>query len=151
MFIVATVVVAYLCYVFSPLVLDKTHAYDNDYARPIVSGIVGLIFGGLLSLKLLRLGIFCLGGGIGILFGILILSTPLQEQSFFSKPYGFDVYYGSFAFVFGVIAVCMEKKMIVFATALIGSFVFMLGIDFFVKSGFSSIIEVTLHCLSFPM
>lgn len=141
---VASVVVGYLCFVFSPLLLGHTAVYANTWGRPLISCVAGLIFGGLLSLKLLRLGIFCLGACIGILLGMLALYSPLQDESFFSKSYAYDVYYGSFAFVFGVIALFIQQKMLVFATALVGSFMFVLGLDYFVKSGFSAIVETAL-------
>lgn len=80
LFTVASVVVAYLCYVFSPLALGSTAVYHNPYGRPVLSAVVGLIFGGLLSLKLLRIGIFCMGGVLGLLFGMLAMFSPLQQE-----------------------------------------------------------------------
>jgi hypothetical protein len=80
LFTIASVVVAYLCYVFSPMVLEKTTVYHTSYGKPLISAAVGLIFGGLLSLKLLRVGLFCLGGCLGLILGMLVMFSPLQDE-----------------------------------------------------------------------
>lgn len=81
---------------------------------------------------------------MGLLVGVIIIYTPLHNEAFFSTNYGFTVYYASFAFVFGVVAMFAEKHTIVFSSALAGSFVFALGVDYFAQTGFSEIVASVL-------
>eukprot|EP00041_Stephanoeca_diplocostata_P013924 m.249165 g.249165 ORF g.249165 m.249165 type:complete len:605 (+) comp19516_c1_seq1:184-1998(+) len=137
----------YAFYVFSPLAFKTTPVCCGENGTKLghvgVSIGVGLI-GGLITLKLLRLGLFAVGACMGLLIGVIIIYTPLHNESFFSTNYGFTVYYASFAFVFGVVAMFAEKHTIVFSSALAGSFVFALGVDYFATTGFSEIVASVL-------
>lgn len=76
---------------------------------------------------------------MGVLLGLIAMATPLREQPFFEHNYAFIVFYGCCALLFGLLATLMEKLFIVMTTAIAGTLVFSLGIDYFAKTGFGEL------------
>jgi len=137
----------YAFYVFSPMIFKKTAiccgANGTQLGHIGISAGVGLI-GGLIALKILKLGVFLIGAAIGIIGGIGMMFIPaIANLEFFEEQYALPVYYGSFGFVFGVIAIFCKEKTLVFSSAVSGSFLFLLGVDYFAKTSFNTVVKST--------
>ena len=105
----------------------------------MVSLGVGLV-GGLLALFVIKVGLFAVGACLGCLVGMVAMSTPLSQQPFFDHNYAIPVFYGSLALSLGLVATLAQKFFIVLTTALIGTLIFFLGIDYFARSGMGQLV-----------
>jgi len=132
----------YFFYVLSPKMFPNTAfccgENGTELGHIVVSCGVGFV-GGLITLFVMKLGLFAIGACLGVLLGLIAMATPLREQAFFEHNYAFIVFYGCCALLFGLLATLMEKLFIVMTTAIAGTLIFSLGIDYFAKTGFGEL------------
>eukprot|EP01114_Cavostelium_apophysatum_P016615 TRINITY_DN476_c0_g1_i1.p1 TRINITY_DN476_c0_g1~~TRINITY_DN476_c0_g1_i1.p1 ORF type:complete len:281 (+),score=51.59 TRINITY_DN476_c0_g1_i1:71-844(+) len=107
-------------------------------AAPILAGIIG----GILLVVFSIVGIFMLGAILGFLILSVILSA--KDGGLISNHIAIWVMMGAFPFAGGVIAVLIQKPLIIGATALGGSYAAVAGVDRFVKGGFSQVIPTLI-------
>ncbi|KAJ9081793.1 hypothetical protein DSO57_1010905 [Entomophthora muscae] len=100
-----------------------------------LGAVVAALVGGFLGVFFLRLGIMILGGlcGVGITF--LIKGTGLIKNSTTLTIIGLVL-----VIVLGIAAAFASDLIIIVATSFSGAVLFMVGLDFFVKTGFGSFI-----------
>jgi len=111
----------------------------------VVSLTVGLLMG-LLARWLLRVGIFLVGATLGLGVAILLMATPLQDVKTFKSDLGVLLLYIGCMLLFGILSVTFLRKLfLVFTTALGGSLLFILGVDYFVRSNFDAAILYALR------
>ncbi|KJE90142.1 hypothetical protein CAOG_01490 [Capsaspora owczarzaki ATCC 30864] len=129
-------------YLFSPGFIKSDLCcgpQGETWAHLLFSALVGLV-GGLIALKLMRFGLFCVGLLFGLIAAVLVLQTPLATSSFMENDFAFGFFYGGCALLFGLLAVVFEKAALVFSTAVGGAFAFYFAIDYWVGSSFSDVI-----------
>ena len=136
-----------LFYAFSPAVFDTTSfccgKNGTELGHVAVSVGIGIV-GGAIGLAVFRCGLFALGACFGLVIAVLLLATPLHEDSFFESNAGFGTFYGGCALVMGIVALVFTRAMVVLGTSAGGAYAFLLGLDYFVESGFQT---QTVHAI----
>lgn len=97
---------------------------------------IGSLLGGLLAgvclLRMLDLGIFCLGAALGGVLGYWVYGVTLQNVST-TVVAGYDALFWVCvvvaALVFGFVAAKMERNLIILTTGVCGAFLFTLSVD----------------------
>jgi len=88
-------------------------------------------------LYIVHVGIFILGAGFGIL--IVVLLMGLEDGGLFPQTIQFTLLVSS-ALIGGVIALVLQKVVIVGATSFGGAYMVIAGLDHFSRAGFSKVI-----------
>ncbi|XP_020606832.1 uncharacterized protein LOC110045571 [Orbicella faveolata] len=144
MFLAGFVLGFLIFYVFSPLIF-KTQLCcgpnGKEIAHVLFSALVG-VFGGFLGCRLYRLGVFTIGECLGLIVGLMILSTPLYK--YFHSNIAYAALMASVSLMFGSLAHFYEKPVVVIATACAGSLAVLYGADYFLRTSFSVTIESSL-------
>eukprot|EP01111_Echinosteliopsis_oligospora_P009014 TRINITY_DN255_c0_g1_i1.p1 TRINITY_DN255_c0_g1~~TRINITY_DN255_c0_g1_i1.p1 ORF type:complete len:248 (-),score=69.49 TRINITY_DN255_c0_g1_i1:95-838(-) len=108
-------------------------SHGGFVAVVVISGVVG----GLILLWILQLGIFLVGGFLGICISLIIsilIGNNYGAHSEVVKP----IVTGILFFVGGFITLAFQNLLIIVASGISGSFVFFMGIDQFAKTGMVS-------------
>ena len=128
-------------YVLSPAIFETTPFCCGDGGTELghvaVSALVGVLVG-TLAVCLRRFGVMAIGLLLGLLLATLLLFSPVGGLAAFEQPYALILYYAGFGFVLAVAGCCIEKAIVVAATAAAGSFLFVLGVDYFANTGFAA-------------
>ncbi|KXJ24772.1 hypothetical protein AC249_AIPGENE21036 [Exaiptasia diaphana] len=141
MFLAAFALSFLIFYVVSPMIF-KTQLCcgprGKEWVHLLISGVVG-VFGGFLGCRLYRLGVFTIGECLGLIVALTILSTPLYVYFKSNATYG--CFMATISLIFGSLAHFIEKPVLVLSTASSGSFCFLYGVDYFLRSSFSVTVE----------
>ncbi|ORX83955.1 hypothetical protein K493DRAFT_320176 [Basidiobolus meristosporus CBS 931.73] len=100
----------------------------------VVSIVSGLI-GGFLFACLWKLGLLAIGGLGGFALSMFILS--LKDGLLITNSTARYVFIGVFVVVGMVLIFFFEKPILIVGTALIGSYSLVVGVDYFVRTGFT--------------
>jgi len=96
---------------------------------PIVASILGGLLCGILAVVLLPLGIFLMGAALGVAIGIAL--RPLADSIAPDNPQtAFYLMCLILALIFGILTLCLQKAMIILATAFGGSLGVIYGIAY---------------------
>lgn len=97
-----------------------------------LGSLVGGILVGLILMKMLDFSLFCLGAALGGVLGYWLYGVVLQNVHT-TVILGYDALFWMCvivaALVLGVVAIKMERDLVIIATAVCGSFLFTLSID----------------------
>jgi len=107
--------------------VQADQATETTSYIPIVIAIVMGIVGGILFIFSTFLIVFCIGALPALLIGAILLSTPLSRM--ISDPLAQFLWCFTFVFTGGTIALIFQKTLLVFGTALLGSFMIISGVD----------------------
>jgi hypothetical protein len=102
------------------------------------------VLGGLLFLFLWKAGIFVLGGLFGFLISNSLLQIDVISNLFYQEVFRL-LFIAAFALVVGIIALYIQKYLIIISSAFVGSFAVFIGIDYFVQSGFGQWFYRAIH------
>ncbi len=111
--------------------------FGREQVILIVAGLVGGIMGAVLMVVLYFIGIFLLGAWLGSLLGILLTGGGGSTVE--------TVIILTLAVMGGIVAVLLQKLMIILSTALGGSWSIVSGIFYFVGGGFGPIRSFQYH------
>jgi hypothetical protein len=100
----------------------------------IVAGIIVAV----VSMFLVEVGIFVLGAVLGFLLLSLVIGS--HDKGLIPSRTVQYILMGAVPFASGVLALIFQKFLIILATAFAGSYAVIVGIDRFVKGGFSQVI-----------
>ncbi|KAK9710781.1 hypothetical protein K7432_008206 [Basidiobolus ranarum] len=138
-FLAGFVVVGFIAYV----ICYEISAPDTSTKSTIylVVAIVAGIIGGFLFMCIWKLGIAAIGALGGFSLGMFILS--LGNGMLISSKTGRIIFIVAFVIV-GIVAIFFfEKHVVIIATAIAGAYMFIVGIDYFIGTGF------TQHLIAF--
>jgi len=113
----------------------------------IISGAIGLIFG-VIFIVLIKIGIFFMGFGVGIVVCGLVLATPIGTQVIHCCAGGSWyplIAMGISGLAVGILALIFQKIIIILATSIGGAYSIAFAIDCaWVKSNFSEVIPAII-------
>lgn len=147
-FLVGAAVGGTLFYSFSPHIFVHTPFCCGDkgsLAGHIIVSVIVAIFCGLLARYLLRVGLFLIGMCFGLLVALGLIASPLHTIKFFHTNAAVITLYIACMTVFGVLTLFLRKVFVVITTSFGGALLFILGVDYFVHSEFSTAIEYAFH------
>jgi hypothetical protein len=119
---------------------------ELEYKYILASGAAGGIIGGALTLFVLKIGIFVLGGFLGFWIGTLALSIPIpidhQRRTLMQlleEPWQYYAVIGGSCLLFGLLALTnkFQKFLIILTTSLGGAICLCAFADHWLNSGFS--------------
>lgn len=131
-------------YSLSPDVFSSEFCCDGNHNREVrisISIICGLLAGAL-ACYVYKIGVFCMGCIVGWAVSIVVVTFWFSKD--LTSDLAFYSIYGATGLVFGILAVWLEKVFIIFATSLIGSLMFLLGLDHYCRTAFTVVIEQIL-------
>jgi len=131
-------------YSLSPDVLDTEFCCDGNHSLEVrisISIICGLLAGAL-ACYVYKIGVFCMGCIVGWAFSIVIVTFFVSQ--YLKSDLAYYGIYGATGLLFGILAVWLEKVFIIIATSLIGSLMFLLGLDHYCRTAFSILIKQIL-------
>ncbi|KAF9171874.1 hypothetical protein BGX21_011077 [Mortierella sp. AD011] len=116
--------------------LEPSNGYgsNSEWVYIGVSGAVGLL-GGLLFLCLWRLGFAAIGGIAGFYLAIFILSWT--SSGVISNGTGRTIFIVAFVIIGIILTFFLDRHIIILGTAIVGSGSFFVGLDNFIRTGFS--------------
>ncbi|KAJ1928308.1 hypothetical protein IWQ60_002156 [Tieghemiomyces parasiticus] len=139
-FLVISFLVYYACIKVRP-------AAPDDMARRIIYLVValllGAVFGFLYMLFLPRLGLFGIGGVGGFTLAMVLLS--LCANGLIQTNYGRGIFIAVLATVFGLVIFQYTIPTLMLSTVLTGTYLLILGIDFFARSGYKDHLAAFTH------
>jgi len=101
---------------------------------PLIAGIAG----GFVLLFLMKVGIFFLGSAAGFILFCTLMSV--RDEGLIHEPIAIDVGLVVCPIIGGIIALLIQKPLIIFSTSFGGSYAVIAGVDRFVHGGFSQVI-----------
>jgi len=104
----------------------------------VVCTVVAGIVGGIVMLFVVKVGIFMLGASAGFILFCVVMSV--RNQGLIHEPIAIYVGMCASFVIGGVIALLVQKPLIIFATAFGGSYAVIAGIDRYVQGGFCQVI-----------
>jgi len=118
-------------------IMTNVNADYGEYENWILFGTsigAGLIVG-LILIFILPLGIFLLGALAGFFLAIWILSLVSSDATIQETTYRW-IFIGGMALVGGVIAILLQKIVIIISSSFVGSYLLFYGIDIYAMTGF---------------
>lgn len=88
-----------------------------------------------MSFALLTIGLM-----LGVMMASLAFATPLGEIDIWRNNFNFIMSFLCLALIFPVVVLLSPKKMNIVASSVVGSYMFLLGLDYFMGSGFDDIL-----------
>lgn len=131
-------------YSLSPMVLDTEFCCNENHnveVRISLSIICGLIAGAL-ACYVYKIGVFCMGCVIG--WAVSIVVVTLWVSKHLRSDLAFYGIYGASGLAVGIVAVWLEKIFVIVATSFTGSLMFLLGLDCYCRTAFSTLIKQVL-------
>lgn len=131
-------------YSLSPDVFDAEFCCDGNHSLEVrisISIICGLLAGAL-ACYVYKIGVFCMGCIVGWALSIVVATFFVSQ--YLQSDLAYYGIYGATGLLFGILAVWLEKVFIVIATSLIGSLMFLLGVDHYCRTAFTSLIKQIL-------
>jgi len=104
----------------------------------VVCTAVAGIVGGIVMLFVVKVGIFILGASAGFL--LFCVAMSVRDQGLIHEPIAIYVGMCACFVIGGVIALLIQKPLIIFATAFGGSYAVIAGVDRFAHGGFCEVI-----------
>lgn len=115
-----------------------------DSTRKLVYFIVAIVFGllgGLLFMCFWKLGLAAIGALAGFAFSMFLLS--LSNDGLINHHAGRVIFIVAFIIIGILLIMIFEKHLLLIGTSVFGGYAFILGLDFFIQTGF------TQHLLAF--
>lgn len=131
-------------YSISPDVFSTEFCCDGSHNREVrisISIICGLLAGAL-ACYVYKIGVFCMGCIVGWAISIAVVTFWFSKH--LTSDLAFYGVYGAAGLVVGILAVWLEKLFVVCATSLMGSLMFLLGLDHYCRTAFTVVIEQIL-------
>ncbi|KAI8905968.1 hypothetical protein EDD86DRAFT_174959, partial [Gorgonomyces haynaldii] len=139
LFIIGFFILAYTAFiVLNSLEQQNPTIYGSNrvviyIAVPVVAGLIG----GFILKALFKVGVFITGAYLGFLLSNIVLGF-IQDASPNARL-GTQI---GLALVGGLVALWMEKPILIVATSVIGAFDIAVGVDYWVQSGFTDVFGV---------
>lgn len=131
-------------YSLSPDVFDAEFCCGGNHSLEVrisISIICGLLAGAL-ACYVYKIGVFCMGCIVGWALSIVVATFFVSR--YLQSDLAYYGIYGATGLLFGILAVWLEKVFIVIATSLIGSLMFLLGLDHYCRTAFTILIKQIL-------
>jgi len=133
----------WLCYSIMTNVAD----YENWIY--FVSSLAAGIILGCIMIFILPLGIFCIGALAGFFLSIWILSFVSADAAIQEDTYRW-IFIVGMALVFGVIAIFVQKILIIVSSSFVGAYLLFYGIDIYAMTGFYNAVQIIIQGESLP-
>mmetsp|Transcript_3175 Transcript_3175/g.3519 ORF Transcript_3175/g.3519 Transcript_3175/m.3519 type:complete len:274 (+) Transcript_3175:90-911(+) len=117
----------FLLMFFVSLVAFGSHVSIPWYLTLLISGAIGMIFG-LILLFIVYVGIFFSGVTFGFVLGALLLTTPIGTKYLTRTLYQY-ILVGGAGLSFGVIALLLQKIILIIATSMLGAYSIAIALD----------------------
>ena len=115
---------------------------NRDLIFIIVCLILGLMFGGMF-LCLIKLAIFAVGGLLGFVVATAILAGITSGP--IATGLGRGLFIAGMIILFAILVAVIERPILVLATAFVGAFAVLIGVDAFVQAGLARATALLLH------
>ncbi|KAI9294712.1 hypothetical protein K502DRAFT_316610 [Neoconidiobolus thromboides FSU 785] len=135
-FLAGGALLAYLTFLAANAIVDFNTATDGQKIGIYVAmGVLGLL-GGFLAVCIWQLGLALLGGCLGASIGLLINRTNVIPGKT-----GQIILVVVLAIVFAILTFIFRNVLVIIATAVFGATTFMMGVDYFAKTGFNTLFQ----------
>eukprot|EP00055_Hartaetosiga_balthica_P013118 m.65947 g.65947 ORF g.65947 m.65947 type:complete len:350 (-) comp8173_c2_seq1:529-1578(-) len=147
LFLVGAIFSGAVFFEFSPQMFPHSSFCCGDrgsLAGKIVCSCIVAILAGLIFKEVYSLGLFIVGVAMGLVLALAIHMTPLKDDpSFQSRGAVIGLYVGC-AVLMGAATLYFKKFFSIITTSIGGALLFLLGVEYFAKTDFGSIV---LYCL----
>mmetsp|Transcript_22130 Transcript_22130/g.32931 ORF Transcript_22130/g.32931 Transcript_22130/m.32931 type:complete len:249 (+) Transcript_22130:42-788(+) len=116
----------------------------DDWANILIAVVVGLIVG-VLSMVLWIIGLFALGALCGVIVACVIQSTA--DNGLIQEDWGIYLMISLFALFFGIIAVVLQKLVIILSTSTLGAYAVIasIGVLSYPEGSFGKVIQAAIE------
>lgn len=111
---------------------------NRPWAFPVVCLAAGIV-GGLLLVLLWRLGLAAIGGLLGFVVSVLILSVV--SGGLLSSEIARYVFTGVLVLIGAILILFIERPILILGTAFPGSYAIFFGLDTFINTGFNQALQ----------
>ncbi|KAJ3045303.1 hypothetical protein HK097_001253 [Rhizophlyctis rosea] len=115
---------------------------NRDLIYIILCIILGLMFGGMF-LCLIKLAIFAVGGLLGFVVATAILAGITSGP--IATSLGRGLFIAGMIILFAILVAVIERPILVLATAFVGAFAVLIGVDAFVQAGLARATSLLLR------
>ncbi|TPX30944.1 hypothetical protein SmJEL517_g05624 [Synchytrium microbalum] len=134
LFVIGAYVGGLLAYIIV-LNTEPAGGFANRDTLILVVVLVAALVVGCLTICLWRVGIALLGAALGFVLGLFILSWA--SGGVIASGLGRAIFLSVLSIIGGIAISILQKPIIIVATAVVGSYAFISGVDIFANTGFS--------------
>ena len=121
-----------------------THSHTSHILPPPHYKCQSGVLGGLLSLFVFRIGLFLIGMCFGLLLALGLHLTPIRDESWLDNQAEVIAFYTGLMLVGGIASLFLRKVFVILTTSIGGSLLFLLGIEYFARTGFGALLLYSL-------
>ncbi|KAJ3314386.1 hypothetical protein HDV04_000348 [Boothiomyces sp. JEL0838] len=134
LFLVGGMIFALIAFiVLNTMQYRQVISFDNPDMWYFIILLISAVVGGLVILCTWNIGAYC----VGLLLGYIVSSAILQFPQFPLTDMVYRaIFIGAVCIFFILITIKLQTVVLIIGTSFIGSFTFVMGLDYFINSGF---------------